>query len=156
MSQPAVSANGWMDELAGTPPVVLSQKLVWNDMDANQHINNVVYFRFFEDVRIEYFSKIGVLEQMESSNAGPILASTRCDFRAPLTFPDAIQVTANVTEIHHNRFTMTHTVYSEKLGKIAAQGEALIVYYDYALGKSCGIPAVIVNAIENLQQQIPG
>ena len=118
-----------MDELAGTPPVVLSQKLVWNDMDANQHINNVVYFRFFEDVRIEYFS---------------------------LTFPDAIQVTANVTEIHHNRFTMTHTVYSEKLGKIAAQGEALIVYYDYALGKSCGIPAVIVNAIENLQQQIPG
>ena len=51
-----------MKDLTSQFPVVLSQDLVWSDMDAFEHINNTVYFRYFEDVRIEYFKKINVLE----------------------------------------------------------------------------------------------
>ena len=84
-----------MNDLKGKYPVELTQDLVWGDMDAFQHINNAVYFRYFEDIRISYFERIKVIDHMNKTQIGPILASTKCDFRAPLTFPDTIQI-ANV------------------------------------------------------------
>ena len=88
-----------MEELTSKYPVVITQELLWRDMDAYQHINNAVYFRYFEDARIAYFGKAGIEEHMKATGVGPILASTRCDFRAPLTFPDSIQIATVVSEV---------------------------------------------------------
>jgi len=55
-------------------PVVLSQDVVWGDMDAFGYVNNTEYFRHFEDARIAYFDRIGVHEHKEQSGIGPILA----------------------------------------------------------------------------------
>ena len=140
-----------MKDLTSQFPVVLSQDLVWGDMDAFEHINNTVYFRYFEDARIDYFKKINVLEYMDKAQVGPILASARCDFRAPLTFPDTIQIATVVTDFEPKRFKMQFIVYSESLQRVAAEGEGLIVYYDYRQGKSCEIPSVILSAINDLQ-----
>ena len=41
-----------MQDLEKEYPVVIEQPLIWGDMDAYQHVNNTVYFRYFEDVRI--------------------------------------------------------------------------------------------------------
>jgi acyl-CoA thioester hydrolase len=120
-------------------------------MDAFQHINNTRYFRFFEDARIAYFEKIGILEFMENHNIGPILASTRCDFRAPLTYPGRIQIAAWVDAIETKHFNMKYRVYSEDLDKVAAEGDAVIVTYDYSSGKSCEIPEPIVSRINELE-----
>ena len=44
-----------MKQLKKEYPVVLNQDIIWGDMDAFGHINNTVYFRYFEDARIAYF-----------------------------------------------------------------------------------------------------
>lgn len=140
-----------MDDLKEKFPVVILQDLVWSDMDAFQHINNAVYFRYFEDARIEYFRKAKLIEHKEKTQIGPILASTRCDFRAPLTFPDTIRIAAGVEDIQRKTFKMKYVVYSERLNKVAAEGEGLIVYYDYERETSCEIPEAILSAINALQ-----
>lgn len=140
-----------MENLKSKYPLVLSQNLSWSQMDAFQHINNAVYFRFFEDVRIAYFEKARVIEHKDKTHIGPILASTSCNFRAPLTFPDTIQVATIVTDIERKRFKMEYVIYSEKLDKVAAEGEGLIVYYDYQQKRSCEIPADILSSINVLQ-----
>ena len=140
-----------MENLESKFPLVLSQNLSWSQMDAFQHINNAVYFRYFEDIRIAYFERIKVIEHMNKTQIGPILASTSCDFRAPLTYPDTIQIATIVEDIESNRFTMKYLVYSERLNKIAAEGEGLIVYYDYQRERSCEIPEVILSSINALQ-----
>ena len=140
-----------MADLTGKCPVVIRQELIWNDMDAFQHINNTRYFRFFEDARIAYFEKIAILEYMQAHNIGPILASTRCDFRAPLQYPGKIQIAAWVDKIEQKRFTMKYRVYSEELDKVAAEGDAVIVAYDYSKGKSCEIPEQLVSNIKSLE-----
>ena len=140
-----------MNDLIGKYPLVLSQDLIWSDMDAFQHINNAVYFRFFEDVRMAFLEEAGVVEHKDKTQIGPILASTRCDFRAPLTFPDTIQIAAFIEDIQRNRFKMKYLIYSESLDKIAAEGEGLIVYYDYQRQKSCDIPEVILSSFNALQ-----
>ena len=123
-------------------PYSIAQDVIWRDMDAFQHVNNAVYFRYFEDVRMAYFVKIGAIEYSNQHQVAPILATTRCDYRAPLEFPDRIRIGTRIEEIKPKRFTMKYAVYSENLDKIAAEGEGMLVYYDYAAAKSCEIPEI--------------
>ena len=45
------------DLLAGFP-VIVEQNVIWGEMDAYQHVNNVVYFRYFENARLEYIRRL--------------------------------------------------------------------------------------------------
>jgi acyl-CoA thioester hydrolase len=131
-------------------PVQLAQEVVWGDMDAFQHVNNTVYFRYFEDIRLKFMTQTGVMDILNQTKVGPILASTSCDFRAPLTYPDTIHIGARVSNIQERKISMEYLVVSEKLNKIVAEGTGLMVYYDYDAGKTCAVPEVISAAIQKL------
>ena len=132
-------------------PVVVELPVVWGEMDAFAHVNNVVYFRYFETARIVYCDKIGFLETIKASGVGPILASVHCGFRKPLTFPDKIFVGVMISEMSVDRFLMQHRIVSEKLQKVAAEGESLIVSYDYREGRKASIPDEVRKKIEKLE-----
>lgn len=132
-------------------PVVLQQDVIWGDMDAFRHVNNTVYFRYFEDARIAYFDKIGVHKIKETMEVGPILATTYADFKIPLEYPDRIHIAGRSTILGPRKFSMSYLIYSERFDGIAATGEGLLVFYDYANGASCEIPSKIVTAIEALE-----
>jgi len=131
-------------------PVKMTEKVVWGDMDAFQHVNNTVYFRYFESVRMEFMRQTDMLELFENSQIGPILAASSCDFRAPLTYPDTIHIGARVTDIQDRKFYSEYIVISEKLNKVAAEGSGLMVYFDYATGKACSVPEAVAAAIRKL------
>ena len=130
--------------------LVISQDVTWGDMDAFGHINNTVYFRYFENVRMAFFEKTQVNKHKTNTQLGPILASTQCQFRTPLTFPDHIHIATRIADLDklnstEKLFTMEYAVYSESQDCIAALGEGLIVYYDYQQGKSCTVPENIIS-----------
>ncbi len=58
---------------------------------------------YFEDARMKYFESTGVMEHMTETQIGPILASTTCNFRAPLVFPDRIYIAARIEEMKNDR-----------------------------------------------------
>jgi acyl-CoA thioester hydrolase len=128
-----------MDDLVYGYPVVIEIPVVWGEMDAFQHVNNIVYFRYFESARIAYFEKLDVMAIMNRTGIGPILAATSCRFRAPLTYPDKVLVGAKVTNIEEDRFTMNYLVASTRLKKIAAEGDGLIVAFNYRENKKASI-----------------
>ena len=88
-----------MKEQIKAYPVINEIPIAWGDMDAFQHVNNVVYFRHFESARISYFERIKFIEVMKKTGIGPILASTQCRYKIPLTYPDKITVGAKVDTI---------------------------------------------------------
>ncbi len=111
-----------MKELISPYPVVIETPIAWGDMDAFQHVNNVVYFKLFESARITYFEKINFLEVMNETGIGPILASAQCRYKIPLTYPDMVSVGAKVDTIEKDRFIMKYAAISHKHKKIAALG----------------------------------
>jgi acyl-CoA thioester hydrolase len=141
-----------LQELLADYPVIATFPIAWGDMDAFQHVNNTRYFRYFEDARIAYFDEAGIsgVSGMPSG-IGPILASTSCRFKAPLTFPDTIAVGARVIELGEDRFTVEHAVASEKLGRIAAIGQALVVSFDYSAQTKAPVPDAWRQAIEKME-----
>ncbi len=132
-------------------PFSLQQQLSWGDMDALNHINNVNYFRYFENARLKYFESIGVIEEMEKTKVGPILGATECKYLFPLTYPDTITIGVIVSQIREKRLTMQYAIYSQKLEKIAAEGSAEIIFVDFAIGRSTLISETILAAIKKLQ-----
>ncbi len=143
-----------MKELISDYPVTIEIPIAWGDMDAFQHVNNTVYFRLFESVRIAYFDKIDILEVMNETGIGPILASTNCRFKIPLTYPETVTAGARVERIEEDRFIMKYAVISHKLEKIAAIGEGEIVTFNYRSNKKAPVPDKIRKKIIELEKNV--
>ncbi len=61
-----------MDTLLKDFPVVTEIRVAWGEMDALQHVNNVVYFRYFETARLDYFEAINLLVDLQTSQISPV------------------------------------------------------------------------------------
>ncbi len=140
-----------MEALLSDYPVVIEIPVAWGEMDAFQHLNNVVYFRYFESARIAYFEKIEAMSVMETTGIGPILAETRCRYRIPLTYPDTVSVGARVSELAPKGFMMQYAVASHRHGQVAAEGDGRIVTFDYSSGGKAPLPDLIRDHIQNLE-----
>jgi acyl-CoA thioester hydrolase len=115
-------------------PVTVEIPVAWGDMDAMGHVNNAVYFRYFETARITCFAELGLGSIERSEGVGPILHSASCRYRIPLTHPDTVTVGAQIGEVGEDRFVMRYRAVSHQHGAVAADGESLIVTFDYAAG----------------------
>ena len=126
-------------ELLAEFPVRVEIPVAWGDMDAMGHVNNTVYFRYFETARIRCFGELGLGSIEKSGGVGPILHSASCRFRIPLTHPDTVTVGARIGEIGEDRFELNYRAVSHEHGAVAADGESLIVTFSYATGTKAAV-----------------
>jgi acyl-CoA thioester hydrolase len=141
-------------ELLASCPVVVDIPVAWGEMDAMGHVNNTVYSRYFETARIAYFEKSGFLESLNQAGIGPILASVQCKFKTPLTYPDIVSVGARVSRIEGDRFVMEYSAVSHKSRRIAAEGESLIVSYNYREAKKVPLPEELKKRIQVVEESV--
>jgi len=133
--------------------VMVKQPIAWGDMDAYIHVNNVMYFRYFESARIAYFSQIEFNRQRTTQmDIGPILAHTSCNFIQPLTYPDTIEIGAKVIKIGTTSLIMEHAIISPKLGLVAT-GESVVVCFDFIKNHKTPISPNLKKTIELFEQR---
>lgn len=135
-------------------PVHIERSISWGQMDAFQHVNNVEYFRFFEDARIAYFEAMDIYDAGAANpfeEVGPILAATSCQFKAPLTYPDEITIGARVTDLSDDRFSLEYAVSSESADRIVATGDSEVVTYNYREDHKVEVPDEWREAIRELE-----
>jgi acyl-CoA thioester hydrolase len=140
-----------MTELLKDYACIVEQQVQWGDMDAAKHVNNTVYLRYFETVRIEFFEQMNFMDFTGEQGVGPIVAEISCKYKVPLTFPDSISITARILpeSITEYGFIMQHLVYSHSLQRVAAEGTSRIVCYDYKNRTKALIPAHLKNKMLN-------
>jgi acyl-CoA thioester hydrolase len=148
--------SGTIQNLLSSFPVVVEQAVVWGDMDSYRHVNNVVYFRYFENARLEYFRRLDWFTFERETGIGPILAATQARFRKPLSYPDAISIGVRVSSMAEDRFTMDYRIVSQGLRAIATEGQGTIVTIQYKDGKKVPIPDELRRRIAALEATVPG
>jgi len=133
-------------------PFVISIEIpvAWGEQDAFGHLNNVVYFRYFENVRMHYLDRIGVLRSHSEQGMGVILASTTCDFKKPVEWPSKLSVRCGCAAVGNTSFTMAYEITDER-GAIVATGTSVQVMFDYNQQVKAPIPDAIRKAIAHLQ-----
>lgn len=134
--------------------IVKEISLLWGDMDALQHINNIKYFRYFEESRVYYMEKLGFFELMAQTGIGPILAEANCKYILPLTHPDTISVGTRTTTIDNSEFHQEYLIKSWKNDKNAALGSARMVAYNYQQQQRTELPWQIVDKIKQIDNNV--
>jgi acyl-CoA thioester hydrolase len=134
-------------------PVAVRAIVHWGEMDAYGHLNNTVFFRYFETARMAYLERCGFLASYDRDRIGAILHSTDCRFKAPLFYPDDVLVGARVLDIGADRLTMAYRVVSLGQNRTAADGAGVIVAYDYNTGKKTDLPEAVREGIRTLEHQ---
>src|SRR6478735_6987828 len=143
-----------MDPLADFP-VVIDQPVDWGDMDAFGHVNNVAYFRYFENARIEYFRRIGWWEYLTETGIGPIVGATQARFRRPVKYPDPLRAGAKVVSFGADRFTLRHVLVSRSTEEMVTEGDAVVVCIDYRANAKVPVPEELRKRIGELDGNPP-
>jgi acyl-CoA thioester hydrolase len=132
-------------------PVVIPIPVQWGDMDALGHVNNTVYFRWFESARIALFDAAGLDLRGIPPVVGPILAQTTCVFRQPVTYPANIVVGARVPRIGRTSFVMEYAAALDTApDEPVATGEGVIVLVDYRTGAKVPVEGALRQKLEEL------
>ncbi|WP_159650889.1 acyl-CoA thioesterase [Vibrio atypicus] len=143
-----------MEDLLKGFPVVTEVQVAWGEMDALQHVNNAVYFRYFESARLEYFKRIKLLVNIAQSQVGPVLGETSCRYKLPITYPDTLVIGSKIIDLQEDRFTMEYQIVSKKLGKVSTIGKATCVMFDFKNNTKTNLPDEVKQAILDVETTI--
>ncbi len=128
-------------------PILSPIVVQWGDMDAYQHVNNVVYLRWFETARMALFRR---LDFTSGTDVGPILHSTSCRYRVPVYAPDTVVAGVRVKDVGVDRFVLEMAVYSDNASAVAAVGDAVIVAYDYPNKRKASLPSAVCAILDDV------
>ena len=131
-------------------PVIYKQYVAWGDMDAFGHVNNVMYYRYMESARIEYFNRLNIFDL----EVNTVVASSQCKYMKPVFFPDTLWIGAKVVELRQSAMRMEYALYSESQQCIVATGEAVVVFVDKHSMTKTHIPALTRTDVINIEQQV--
>jgi acyl-CoA thioester hydrolase len=112
----------------------------WADNDAYGHVNNTVYYEWFDSAVNAWMVEQGMLD---IANGGPIalVVESRCSYSAPLEFPEAVEVGLAVAELGRSSIRYRIGIFAEAADSAAAEGEFVHVVVDRATRRPVEIPA---------------
>ena len=101
----------------------------WLDNDAYGHVNNVVYFSYFDTVVNTYLIEQGALD-IQSSPVIGLVVEVACQYLAPLTYPETVTAGLRVAHIGRSSVRYEIAMFPEGKDLAAAQGHFVHVYVD--------------------------
>jgi len=111
----------------------------WGDMDAMGHVNNTIYFRYLEIVRLEWLYAVG--GKPDPSGSGPVIVNAFCNFIRQLEFPGEILARHYVSNPGRSSFdTWIVLERVDEPGTTYAEGGATTVWTDFKAQKSVPLP----------------
>jgi acyl-CoA thioester hydrolase len=114
----------------------------WGDMDAMGHVNNVMYFRYFEQVRMEWYAQAG-FAALPSESQGIVIVDNHAEYLKPVTYPMHVNVQMFGHSPGRSSFISTYLLTVDDV--LFTRGSSKIVWIDTAVGKSVPLPADVRN-----------
>lgn len=111
----------------------------WKDNDVYRHVNNVIYLSFFDTAVNEYLIRGDVLD-IENSDVIGLVAQSRCDYFAAVSFPDKLDVGLSISRLGTSSVTYELGVFRENDKYVAAQGQLVHVYVDRQTRRPVELP----------------
>ena len=111
----------------------------WGDNDAYGHVNNTVYYAWFDTAVNQWLVSQGLLDIVRSDPIG-LVAETSCAYFAPLAFPGEVEVGIAVERLGTSSVTYRIGVFGDGAAEPAAQGYFTHVYVGRASRRPVALP----------------
>jgi acyl-CoA thioester hydrolase len=134
------TVDGW--------PFSMVDTVRYGDLDANRHLNNVVFLQFFEDARIAYVRSLSPeIDATDPGAFGMIFAEAHINYRAPAFYEEDIRTFIRPSDLRRSSFRVAFRMVAERDGRLLAEGWGALVGYDYAAGRPLPLPDDLVSAL---------
>lgn len=122
----------------------------WMDNDQYGHVNNVVYYAWFDTAVNALLIERGALDPQASAVIG-LVVETRCHYFAPLAFPQDVQAGVRVARVGSSSVRYEVGLFAQGAATAAAQGHFVHVYVDRATRRPVALPPALRTVVESLQ-----
>lgn len=134
-------------------PIQFDLPVVWGDMDAMQHVNNVAYFRYLETARVSFFEQAGLMAYAKNNQIGLFVSEQFCKYIRPVTYPDVLTVGVNMADIQEVSFELKYLIHSKQQNCVAAIGSSKMVCWSIKDQKKAVLPDSIMDQVEKMLNQ---
>lgn len=121
----------------------------WSDNDAYRHVNNVVYYGFFDTAVNRLLIEAGALD-LERSPAVGLVVETQCRYFAPISFPDRVHVGLRVARLGGSSIRYELGVFRNEEPSASAEGHFVHVYVDRASNRPVPVPDAVRRVVAPL------
>ena len=125
MATPSPSVSGWESGW-----YVVPHEVTWQDLDAMGHVNNAVYFTYFEWARTKYWMEL--VGSTEPASLTFIVARAECDFRRELKMMELVHIRVRIGAMRRSSLDFVYEVARANGGEIAATGTVTVVLFSWA------------------------
>ena len=124
----------------------------WMDNDVYGHVNNVVYYSYFDTVVNQYLIEQGALD-IETSKVIGLVVETQCQYFASITFPDVVHAGLRVAKLGNSSVRYEIGLFRNDEQAASAQGYFIHVYVDRATRRATSLPVDLRAALERILNQ---
>lgn len=128
-------------------PFEYRQYVAWGDMDAFSHINNVVYVRYFENARVEFFRHLGTWSNEPGPEQGPVIVNLSMQYRKQVRYPEELTVTLGVSRLKKRSFRFVCSMFDQS-GDCVHTAEADFLWIHFAKAMPVNVPDEVLEAFQ--------
>ena len=121
----------------------------WGDNDAYGHVNNVVYYAYFDTAVNQHLIDRGVLDLAQSTVIG-LVVDTSCTFFSSISFPDLVHVGVKVAQLGRSSVQYEIGIFCNDADTASAVGRFVHVYVDRASNRPVPIPDAVRDVLQPL------
>jgi acyl-CoA thioester hydrolase len=122
----------------------------WMDNDIYGHVNNVIYYSWFDTAVNQFLIANDVLD-IEHSPVVGLVIETQCNYFAPVAFPDRITIGIRVAKLGNSSVRYEVGVFREDEAEVAAQGHFVHVYVSRETRRPVAIPDKLRELLQSIQ-----
>lgn len=122
----------------------------WSDNDVYGHVNNVIYYSWFDTAVNAWLIEQGALDIHAGETIGLVI-ETQCNYFAPLAFPQVVEAGIRVARIGGSSVRYEVGLFAQGAETAAAQGHFVHVYVDRATRRPAALPQRLRAALGQLR-----
>ncbi len=121
----------------------------WSDNDVYGHVNNVIYYSYFDTAANRYLIEEGGLDISDGEIVG-FVVSSGCEYHAPITYPEPIEAGLRVEKLGNSSVRYGIGIFKQGVEDAVAHGHFVHVFVNRKANKSVSIPENLREALERI------
>jgi len=132
-------------------PSSLTLRIDWSEMDEFRHVNNVMFMKYIQSGRVNYWQLTGIYDLFLKERKGFMVLSVSCRFISPLYFPGEVTIETGLIEMGNSSLKLKH-VLRNNTQQIVAEAEDVLVMYNFNENSKMNIPEELRNRINTIEE----
>lgn len=119
------------------------------DINYGGHVANSAVLNFFQDARITYLAELGPYSEIDLGGCGIIMPEAHVFYRKEMFLGDELTIGVKSRNLKRSSWTMEYRIECQR--ELTAEGETLLICFNYQSRKPCRMPASFRDALINFE-----